>query len=97
MAYRSKKRDKTTEIYFNEYDPTVSIITHNTNLKNRLSDYASSYPEYCKQKNDDEDGCVEYEIKKNRLSFRLLPPCASERKEKARNLMQKINEGGDSM
>ena len=33
MAYYYVKRDKRTEIYFNEYDKTATVITANTNLK----------------------------------------------------------------
>ena len=31
------KQKKTTEIYFDEKDPTIFIRTHNTDLKNRLT------------------------------------------------------------
>ena len=31
------KQEKTTEIYFDEKDPTIFIRTHNTDLKNRLT------------------------------------------------------------
>ena len=30
------QQEKTTEIYFDEKDPTIFIRTHNTDLKNRL-------------------------------------------------------------
>ena len=33
------KQEKTTEIYFDEKDPTIFIRTHNTDLKNRLTAY----------------------------------------------------------
>ena len=31
------QQEKTTEIYFDEKDPTIFIRTHNTDLKNRLT------------------------------------------------------------
>jgi len=96
MAYYYVKRDKRTEIYFNEYDKTTTVITANTNLKNRLLSYAEKYPSLCKCISEDE-GTVEYEIQKDRLSIRLLPPCTETRKSTARKLMEKINKVGDIM
>ena len=43
------KQEKTTEIYFDEKDPTIFIRTHNTDLKNRLTAYAAAYPGECRQ------------------------------------------------
>ena len=31
------KQEKTTEIYFDEKDPTIFIRTHNTDLKNSVA------------------------------------------------------------
>lgn len=96
MAYYYVKKDKRTEIYFNEYDKTATIITANTKLKNRLLYYAEKYPALCKCIANDEYS-VEYEIQKDRLSIRLLPPCSETRKNTARKLMEKINKVGDIM
>lgn len=41
------KRDKTTEIVFDEASPAIEIRTHNTDLKNRLTAYAGRYPDLC--------------------------------------------------
>ena len=38
------KQEKTSEIYFDEKDPTIFIRTHNTDLKNRLTAYSRSSP-----------------------------------------------------
>ena len=43
------KQEKTTEIYFDEKDPTIFIRTHNTDLKNRLTAYAATHPGECRQ------------------------------------------------
>ena len=37
-----KKKQKTTEIYFNEADDITTISTYNTKLKNRLLDFSNS-------------------------------------------------------
>lgn len=88
--HESKKREKVTEIYFNEYDQTVTVITHNTSLKKRFEKYSYCYPELCKLVQSADWGSAEYEIVKDRISFRLLPPCSESRKEKARKLIEKI-------
>ena len=54
------KQEKTTEIYFDEKDPTIYIRTHNTDLRNRLTAYASAHPGECRQTDADQDtGCME--------------------------------------
>ena len=40
------KREKTTDIWFDEKDPLIHIRTHNTDLKNRLTAYSRRYPLY---------------------------------------------------
>lgn len=98
MAYAPIKRDKTTDINFNEYDNIVSIITHNTSLKKRLTKYSEMHPDLCKLIFDDGEGSIEFEIQKDRLSFRLLNPCSETRKEKARFFINNINhKEGDNM
>ena len=38
------KKQKVTEVYFNEHDDIAEIYTHNTELKKRLAAYAEKYP-----------------------------------------------------
>jgi hypothetical protein len=79
-----KKRDKTTEIYFDEASPIVEIRTHNTDLKNRLTAYAGRFPDLCKQTDEDEEqGCKSFEIVKGRFSIRLTAPYSEERRRAA--------------
>ncbi len=74
------KSQKTTEIFFDEKDPLIHIRTHNTDLKNRLTDYAEKHPGECRLiDTDPETGCMEFEIQKGRLSFRLTAPYSEER------------------
>ena len=78
------KQEKTTEIYFDEKDPTIFIRTHNTDLKNRLTAYAAAHPDQCRQTDADPDtGCMEFEIEKGHFSFRLTAPYSEERKRAA--------------
>lgn len=82
-----KKRDKTTDISFNEADPMIEIRTYNTDLKNRLTEYATRHSDECQQiENDSETGCMLFRIRKGRLSFRLTAPYSEERREKSREV-----------
>ena len=78
------KQEKTTEIYFDEKEPTIFIRTHNTALKNRLTAYAAAHPGECRQTDTDPDtGCMEFVIRKGRFSFRLTAPYSEERRRAA--------------
>lgn len=75
-----KKQEKTTEIWFDEKDPTIYVRTHNTDLKKRLAAFAVEHPDCCKQTDADPDtGCMEFEVAKGRFSFRLTAPTSSKR------------------
>lgn len=85
-----KKSQKTTEIFFDEKDPLIHIRTHNTDLKNRLRDYATKYPGECHLIDSDPDtGCMEFEIRKGRLSFRLTAPYSEKRRKSASDAAKK--------
>ena len=78
------KRDKTTEINFDEQSPVTQIRTHNTDLKNRLTAYAEQHPDLCKLTGQDEEaGYKSFEIDKRRFSFRLTDPYSEERRRTA--------------
>ena len=78
------KQEKTTDIWFDEKEPLIHIRTHNTALKNRLPAYAAAYPGECRQTDTDPDtGCMEFEIRKGRFSFRLTAPYREERRRAA--------------
>ena len=78
------KQEKTTDIWFDEKDPLIHIRTHNTALKKRLLAYSRRYPAICQQTDADlETGCMEFDIEKGRLSFRLTAPYSEERRRAA--------------
>ena len=63
------KQEKTTEIYFDEKDPTIFIRTHNTDLKNRLTAYNRKHPAVCKLTDVDPDtGCKEFKAAPHNLA-----------------------------
>ena len=75
------KQEKTTDIWFDEKDPLIHIRTHNTALKKRLLAYSRRYPAICQQTDaDPETGCREFDIEKDRFSFRLTAPYSEERR-----------------
>lgn len=85
-----KKQEKTTEIWFDEKDPTIYVRTHNTDLKKRLAAFAVEHADCCKQTDVDPDtGCMEFEIAKGRLSFRLTAPYSEERRQAASDWAKK--------
>ena len=86
------KQEKTTDIWFDEKDPTIYIRTHNTDLKKRLLAYSRRYPAICKLTDEDtETGCMEFEISKGRFSFRLTAPYSEERRKAAREYAKRSN------
>ena len=76
-----KKKEKFTQVYFNEADPVMEIDTHNTNLKHRLVAFARQYPDLCRIVSDDGEGRMSFEIDKRRCAFRLTAPYSEERKQ----------------
>ena len=85
-----KKKQKTTEIYFNEADDITTISTYTTKLKNRLLDFSKECPELCKLISDDEIGCLVFEINKDSFTFRCMKPPSDKKREKARQQMNKL-------
>ena len=85
-----KKREKTTSIFFNEADANTIVCTYNTKLKKRLSEFAEECPKLCKLVASDEDGYMEFEINKDNFTFRCMKPASVEKREKAREQMNKL-------
>ena len=85
-----KKRDKTTSIFFNEADANTVVCTYNTKLKKRLTEFAEECPELCRLIASDEDGYMEFEINKENFTFRCMKPPSDEKREKAREQMNKL-------
>ena len=81
MVTGKKKKDKITEIFFDEANPKISIRTYNTDLKNRLMRFLNEYPDECQLIDDSGDGMLEFEVSKGRLSFRLTAPYSEDRKQ----------------
>ena len=84
MSYRLTKHEKETVLLYNQSRDPVTICTYDPGLRRRLWEFATRYPEVCrrvdKQKYPD---YAEYEIQKDRVSIRLLPPMSEEKRKAA--------------
>lgn len=83
------KKEKTTAIFFDEEGDITEVMTHNTDLKNRLRKYANQYPDLFKQTDDNEQGGLTFEVQKKRLSIKLTAPYSEERRKAAGELAKK--------
>lgn len=83
------KKQKVTNIYFNEDTPMIEVCTYNTNLKNRLTRYVAQYPGECRLIDDDGMGCMTFEIRKGRFGFKLTAPYSEEHRKSAGELARK--------
>ncbi len=81
MITGMKKKDKVTEIFFDEDNPVINIRTYNTDLKNRLLKFSKEYPDECKLVDDSGNGMLEFEINKGRFCFRLTAPYSEKRRQ----------------
>ena len=78
------KQEKPTDLWFAAQPSPIHNHTNNTDLKKRLAAYAGQYPDQCRQTDTDPDtGCMEFEIRKGRFSFRLTAPYREERRRAA--------------
>ena len=83
------KKQKVTEVYYNEKDPIAEVHTHDTNLKKRMRKFGEKYPDLCQLTEDDGQGGLRFEIDKSRISIRLTAPYSEERRKAASELAKK--------
>ena len=83
------KKQKATNIYFNEDSPMIEVCAYNTSLKKRLTRHALRYPGECRLIDDDGMGCMTFEIRKGRFGFKLTAPYSEERRKAAGELAKK--------
>ena len=83
------KKQKTTNVFFDEASPIIEVCTYNTSLNKRLNEYATKYPDECRLVDNDENGCLTFEIRKGRFSFKLNVPYSAERRKAASELAKK--------
>ena len=92
MRTGHSKKQKATNIYFNEADSMIEVCTYNTSLKNRLTAFAGKYPCECRLIDDDGNGCLTFEVSKGRFGFKLTAPYDENRRKAASELAKKNTE-----
>ena len=84
MARRAIKAERETILLTSEADDTWNIYTSNTDLKNRLRNFAARHPELCKLKAEDKElVSVTYTVQKSRVSIHLNSPQSEVRRRAA--------------
>ena len=78
-----RKKDKFTQIYFNEADPMMEIDTYNTDLKRKLRKFAEEFPDLCRITEIDGDR-MSVEIDKRRCKPKVTKPYSEERRQAIR-------------
>ena len=86
------KKQKATNIYFNEADSIIEVCTYNTALKKRLTEFAGKYPSECRLIDDDGNGCLTFEVSKGRFGFKLTAPYDESRRKAASEQAKKNTE-----
>ena len=86
------KKQKATNIYFNEADSMIEACTYNTALKKRLTEFAGKYPSECRLIDDDGNGGLSFEVRKGRFGFKLTAPYDESRRKAASELAKKNTE-----
>lgn len=84
MAYTLSIYEKETVILYNQSNDPINITTYDSSLRRRLAEYAAKYPDHCRRLDKGKHpDYVEYEIDKDRLSIRLMPPMSEEKRKAA--------------
>ena len=95
MIYSMSKREKETVILYNQSNEPILISGYDPGLLRRLADYAEKYPDLCRRVDKRRyPDYAEYEIAKDRVSIRLLPPLSEEQKNAAREKAKAQGLGG---
>ena len=89
------KYEKETVLLYNQSSDPILIDTYDPSLRHRLADYAARYPDLCRRIDKRRyPDYAEYEIAKDRVSIRLLPPMSEEQKKAAREKAKAQGLGG---
>ncbi len=76
------KRQKDTEIYYNQTSDPMQIRTHDQKLVRKLATLSEEYPELCRLVEVDEYNGSYFEVDKHRISIHVIRPYSEERRKK---------------
>lgn len=80
--YKLTKRERDTEIYYNQSNDPIQVRTNDPSLIRRLKGLSEEYPELCKLTDEDEICGAYFEVDKRRLSIHVTRPYPEERRKK---------------
>lgn len=79
---RLTKKERDTEIYYNQSGDPVQIRTHDMKLIRKLAALSEDFPELCQLTDEDECSGSYYDVNKNCISIHVIRPYSEERREK---------------
>ncbi len=91
MRHTLTRQEKETILLYNQDPDPIIISTYDPDLRKRLTKYANQHPDICKKlptSNKDAD-YAQFQIEKDRVTIRLLPPPSEKQRNKAREQIQK--------
>lgn len=74
-----EKRERDTEIYYNQSDDPMQIRTNDPKLIRRLTALSEEYPDLCRYIGKDEICGSYFEVDKKRISIQVTRPYSDER------------------
>ncbi len=76
------KKDKDTDIYYNQSGDPVLVRTHDLKLIRKLIALAAEYPESCRVTDEGEYGEKYFDVDKNCISIHVIKPFSEERRKR---------------
>ncbi len=80
--YKLTKKERDTEIYYNQSSDPMQIRTNDPKLIRRLKRLSEEYPELCKLTGEDEVCGSYFDVDKRRISIHVTRPYSEERRRK---------------
>ncbi|MCD7880214.1 MAG: molecular chaperone [Clostridiales bacterium] len=76
------KKDRDSELYYNQTNAPMLIRTNDPKLIRKLNALAADFPELCKLTEEDEICGSYFEVDKHRVSIHVTYPYSEERRKK---------------
>jgi len=80
--YKFTKKERDTDIYYNQSDEPMQIRTNDPKLIRKLKDLNEDYPELCQLVEEDEICGSYFDVDKRRISIHVTRPYSEERRRK---------------
>ncbi|MCD8150407.1 MAG: hypothetical protein LUE92_12805 [Clostridiales bacterium] len=80
--YKPTKRDRDTDIYYNQSSDPVQVRTNDPKLIRKLTALSEEFPELCQLTEKDEFCGSYFTVDKRRISIQVTRPFSEERRKK---------------